>query len=436
MRRKRVRFFINIFLGVLAAAGMMLDPVRVRGAGEVYAAYQEYEARFAQIRTIADIQTQGYMIVEKHVFDVPLVSYHILAAEEMDTMAAAGVTQKPEALWENTAFAQVPTEVVRPIDPYKINEEDAVAQQNVPTVRFYCGLDQNSHRAAVFLADAGGNIVYKTNQLECNYTILGQLEQPIYDMVSAAFQDLNGDGLTDIILIAGCEENADEGTVRKYKVGEVLFRQANSSPGGNEVLFYRDWRINDKLNRFSMNQSAKSIRSFVRDGRSTEFLYTASTMEELTAGGFKPIKEQVYERNYEKLGTLKIFPGIFSHGDYDIFMIYMINEQGDIVWSFQPMGDYDNLYALKGMSAADLDGDGMKDLLVAARYSKEGDDGELIIENRFSIYYQRTVGFEQDVDFEKEYGYKDDMTVNGLVSDIRAYWGWRIDPEINMSSAD
>ena len=32
------------------------------------------------------------------------------------------------------------------------------------------------------------------------------------------------------------------------------------------------------------------------------------------------------------------------------------------------MGDYDNLYSLKGMTGKDVDGDGMKDLVVFARF--------------------------------------------------------------------
>lgn len=51
-------------------------------------------------------------------------------------------------------------------------------------------------------------------------------------------------------------------------------------------------------------------------------------------------------------------PGTYRMAEYDVFMIYLIDEQGNIVWSFQPMEDYDNLYALKGIQGKDLDGDG------------------------------------------------------------------------------
>lgn len=361
---------------------------------KVAADYQAYEKRFERITTIEDIVREGYEVVEKHVFDVPLV---VKEEEEGKTEAR----------------------VVRPTELYDISREDEIFYQDVPTVRFYTAIDSITHRAAVFLADRQGQIVYKNNRLECNYAVLGQVEQPIEDMVSVAFSDLNNDGLTDITLIAGCTVENGEGMQKNGKIGEVLFQTP-----GKEVSFYRDWRINDKINRFGMNKSAKCIRSFVRDGNSTEFLYTATMEEELLRNGFEVIEEQSYWRNYEKLGRLKVLPGIYSMGDYDIFMIYMINEQGNIYCCFQPMGDYDNLYSLRGISGRDLDGDGMKDLLVVARYSREGEDGELIVEGQYSIYYQRTEGFVEDSEFAAGNPYQDTDTVEAFVNKIRTYWGW------------
>lgn len=411
-----------LFLSLCASGIVLLFPKTALGAadtaGDVAAAYQAYERRFASIATIADISEQGYEVVEKHVFDVPLVPYITVETE--------GDESSEVELHERTS-----TEVVRPERPYHIGAEDAVALQQAPTVRFFTAIEKDCHRAAVFLADAEGDIVYKTNQLECNYAISGRLEQPIVDMISVAFQDLDGDGLMDIILIAGCVNETGAYAGKTYKVGEVLFQTKGD---GDRVSFYRDWRINDKINRFDMNRSAKCIRSFVRDGRSAEFLYTATTESELLENGFAVIKEQSYWRNYEKLGKLKVLPGIFSIADYDVFMIYMINEQGDIVWSFQPMGDYDNLYSLRGVSGKDLDGDGMKDLLVVGRYSREGESGEMIVEGRYSIYYQRTGGFDTDVEFVRDHPYRDDCTVEELGNEIRAYWGWNTAGTIFVST--
>ncbi len=367
-------------------------------------AYQSYMERFDRIQTIEDIADCGYRVVEKHVFDVPLVSQRF---DEQGMLVA--------------------TEVVRPEKLYEISEEDAIVTQVVPTVRFYTAIEEETSRGAVFLANQNGEIVYKTNQLECNYIVLGSLEQPIEDMISVAFQDLNHDGLTDMTLIAGCVNNSGFYADKQYKVGEVLFQTKDQD---DAVSFYRDWRINDKMNRFDMNKSAKCIRSFVRDGQSTEFLYTATTEGELLENGFEVIEEQSYWRTYEKLGKLKVLPGIYSMADYDVFMIYMINEQGNIVWCFQPMGEYDNLYSLRGISGKDLDGDGMKDLLVVARYSKEGEKGEIIVEGQYSIYYQRTGGFDTDMEFVQTHPYEDGDTVEALVHKIRSYWGWETESTV------
>lgn len=359
--------------------------------------YQDYIWSFEAIETLDDIKAQDYEIVEKHVFDVPLVTKSTETDED---------------------GALLDTEVTRPQDINQISSEDAVVLQTVPTVRFITAIDKKYHRAAVFLADKDGTIVYKTNMLECNYTVKGSLAQPIVDMVSVAFADMNHDGLMDIILIAGCVNDSGSYAGKMYKIGEVLFQQKDS------VSFYRDWRINDKLNRFDMNKSAKCIISFVRDGNSTEFLYTATTQQELLSSGFRVIEEQSYWRTYEKLGKLKVLPGVFSMADYDIFMIYMINTEGNIVWCFQPMGDMDNLYSLKGMSGKDMDGDGMKDLVVWAQYSKEGTHGELLIENKCSVYYQRTGGFDTDTDFVQRYQFTGAENMEMLLNEIRAYWGW------------
>ena len=191
--------------------------------------------------------------------------------------------------------------------------------------------------------------------------------------------------------------------------------------------FYRDWRISDKINRFSMNKSANYIITFVRDGRSAEFLYTASTLEELLAEGFTIIEEQCYTRDFEKLGRLRVVPGTVKISAYEIFMIYLVNENGDIIWSFQPMGDYDSLYSLRSVMGRDVDGDGLKDLVVLARYSIETEEQESRIENRCSIYYQRTGGFDIDTEFEKTYQCQEEDTMEDLIWKIREYWGWQVE---------
>ena len=222
-------------------------------------------------------------------------------------------------------------------------------------------MEEQYHRLVLFLVDEEGIIVYRTDQLAANSWNVGSLEQPIRGISAVSFQDLNRDGRTDIVLIADCRNRTGSYAAKSYKVGDVLFQ--------SDEGFYRDYRIADKINRFGMNKSAESIIAYVRDGYSTEFLYTASTKSELLRKGFVITEEQDYSRQFEKLGYLEVMPGTYTMAEFATFMIYLVNEQGDIVWSFQPMGDFDNLYALKGIRCADIDGDGMKDILVLARYS-------------------------------------------------------------------
>lgn len=324
--------------------------------------YEEYEARFASINHVEDIENQGFGIMEGQVFTEVFESF----GEEPLTFMAA--------------------------------------------------LDNTYNRLAIFLAKEDGTIVYKCNQLETNNRVTGQMEQNTKEIAAVSFVDLNMDEQKDIILITKCMNEEGEYEGRLYKIGDVLFQREGS--------FYRDYRISDKINRFGMNKSAKCIVSFVRDGQSAEFLYTATTHEELFENNFEEIPEQCYYREFEKLGKLLVLPGVFHMGDYDVFMIYLINTQGNIVWSFQPMGDYDNLYSLRGMSGKDVDGDGMKDLVVLARYSYENDAGEIVIESACSIYYQRTGGFDMDTEFVQQFKCTDELTMSDLVNEIRAYWGW------------
>uniref|UniRef100_UPI00405607A7 VCBS repeat-containing protein n=1 Tax=Acetatifactor sp. TaxID=1872090 RepID=UPI00405607A7 len=358
-------------IGIMTAVcvGILaLLPVKAASTGsDVLARFEEYQKRFEAISHVDDISTNGYIIDETQIFPILLESF---------------------------------------------GEEE---------VTFLTAMDMTYNRLALFLADAEGNVIYKYNQFETNYMYKGVMKQPTESLASVSFQDVNHDNLTDIILITKCVNETGEYAGRSYKVGDVLFQ--------GDGTFYRDWRISDKINRFSMNMSANCIISFVRDGCSTEFLYTATTLEELTENGFRVSEEQSYTREFEKLGRLKTVPGTFRISNYDVFMVYLVDEQGDIVWSFQPMKDYDNLYSLKGITGKDVDGDGMKDLVVLARYSRESDEGMLLVDSICSIYYQRTGGFDIDKGFEEYYRCTEEDTLEAMVAKIREYWGWKVEKE-------
>lgn len=343
--------------------------------------YLEYRSRFEAVKNREDISANGFSVVEDQIFPIELV-----------------VTEEEE------------------------NEEelmDMEEEENEDSTWLIPAFDEKYHRLVLFFVDQEGEVFFKTDQLDMNSRNIGRMEQPNKSIAAVSFQDLNGDKLTDVVLITSCVNEDGLYAGKNYKVGEVLFQ---SSQGGE---FYRDYRISDKINRFGMNKSAKLIAAFVRDGASTEFMYTAATLEELQKQGLKIITEQYYTRTFEKLGRLKVVPGTYKIADYDVFMIYLVNEQGYIVSSLQPMGDFDNLYALKGIQCRDIDGDGLKDIVVLARYSYEDEEGHLAVKSDYSIYYQRTGGFSADMEMKDSYQCGDEDTMEALVEKARAYWGWK-----------
>jgi len=352
---------LGTFLLAGGAAG------RVRAAGhedeDVLAQYREYGKRLEAVETESDISENGFRVIEDQIFPIEMAGY-------------GEVSLTP-------------------------------------------AMDDTYNRLALFFTDGEGRVVYRTDQLETNNRAAGQMKQPTRNIAAIVFQDLNGDGRTDIVLLTTCVNVSGDYAGKPYRVGDVLFQY------GDRTGFYRDYRITDKINRFGMNKNTELITAFVRDGHSTEFLYTAQTLEELLDQGLDIITEQCHTRTFGKLGRLQVVPGVYHVASFDIFMIYLVNEQGDIMSSLQPMGNYDNLYALKGINCKDIDGDGLKDIVILARYSYENDEGEIIVDVDYSIYYQRTNGFSPDTNIKKRYRCGDNDTMEMLVQRARAYWGWK-----------
>lgn len=366
--RKRRKMRKGVFGGALFFVLLFFPVLMGKAAGEekeLLLGYQAYEERFASIERMEDLEENQYEIMEDQIFPVTLET---IRQEELTLVPA---------------------------------------------------IDRSLNRVALFFLDGEGQVVYRFNQLEANYRLKGELKQAVKDVIGVSFSDVNRDGLKDIILISRCENPTGNYAGIPYKVGDVIFQ------GDGEL--YRDWRISDKINRFSMNKSTNQILFFVRDGISTEFLYTSTTLEELQQQGFSVFADQCYTREFERLGRLQVIPGVFRMAWYDFFLIYLVDEQGQIVWRLQPMLDYDGLYSLKGLNGRDVDGDGMKDLVVLARYSREDESGEQVVENICSIYYQRTSGFEADTGFDDYYQYTEEDTMEDMIQKIREYWGWRVE---------
>lgn len=352
-----------LFCGVPAAVARADDASgREKHETETMIQYREYQKRLESVETRWDIAQQGFEVVEEHIFPIEMKGY-------------GEVSMIP-------AF------------------------------------DRKYGRLLLFFADEDGEIVYRTDQLEANNRAAGVMQQPCRSVAAIVFRDLNRDGLQDIVLLTTCVNVSGDYAGKPYRVGDVLFQ----SP---ETGFYRDYRIADKINRFGMNKNTELITAFVRDGYSTEFLYTAATLDELLSKGLRIVSEQYYPRTFGKLGRLKLVPGVYHVASFDIFMVYLVNEQGDIISSLQPMGNYDNLYALKGINCKDIDGDGLKDIVILAKYSYEDDDGQMVVESDYSIYYQRTGGFSPDMSIKNRYRCEDDDTMETLIEKARAYWGWK-----------
>ena len=130
----------------------------VTAAGEhgelVAEEYERYRERFDRIEKIGDLENQGFRLLEDQIFAMPLQK---LPEEAVDTTEEPG-----DEVW------------------------------------FYAALDTRYHRLAVFIADASGQILYKTDQLEANYCYPGEMRQPVKKLASVSFQDVDNDRDTDL----------------------------------------------------------------------------------------------------------------------------------------------------------------------------------------------------------------------------------------------
>ncbi len=279
----------------------------------------------------------------------------------------------------------------------------------------YAAVHSELGRAALFFADTDGSIIYKTEDLECNYFQKGSLYQPNIAIAAIDTRDVNHDGFMDILLITRCTYNGV-----KFKIGDIVFHNANSDG------FYRDWRVSDKINRFSMNKDINMMAAFAGGGQSSEFLYRAATMDELMKGDFKPLIYQTFDADFEKFGTVQVVPGTYKMGSHYIFILYLVDGEGRVLWNFQAMRGYDNFSHMTGISFKDVDGDGWADLSVLADYINLDDNNDSYPVTDFSIYYQRDGYFFEDTDFHNAFVGKltGRETMDDVVQAARKYWGW------------
>ncbi len=68
-------------------------------------------------------------------------------------------------------------------------------------------------------------MAYKTDQLETNNRIRGQLRQPDSRVAAVSFQDMDGDGWQDIVLITACANEAPVNRESPTRWGMCCFRK-------------------------------------------------------------------------------------------------------------------------------------------------------------------------------------------------------------------
>ena len=274
-------------------------------------------------------------------------------------------------------------------------------------------LCEKTKRLALFFIGGDGSVAYKTDDFAGNAWIRGQARQTNASLVCICPYDLTGSGRTDLAIITRCENESGPYAHQPYNVGDALFQNASG--------YYRDYRISDRINRFDMNKDYFPIVSLIRYGISTEFLFTAKTLDELVENGFHPNGAWRMTEHLEKFGLVEIVPGVFPIAGRYYFMIYIVNGEGEILWNFQPMRHYDNFYHIVGLSLRDIDGDGNKDFSVLARYALSDEKGRGYLIKDYEIYYQRAGYFLPDAAFKASHPCGEEDELDEILDRAREY---------------
>ena len=301
-------------------------------ANDANASYNAYKKSFDNVQAERDITKNGFRIIETQVFDIDHAALGLLSL--------------------------------------------------IPAIH------PDLNRLALFFVRKNGSVAFKTDDLMGNTWLKGQTIQTTLDVSSLAFRDLNGDGSDDIVILCVCKNESGPYTDKTYQVADVLFQSKEG--------FYRDPRISDKINRFDMNKTDWAVIAFVRDGISMEFLFTAKTLDELLANGFKKISFQSFPERFEKFGVVDVVSGYFTMAGQNYLMVYLIDQNGKICWNFQPMQDHVNFYAIESLSFPDIDKDGNKDFLIIAQYADYDAKGKVVIKKDYNLYVQRSGYFQED----------------------------------------
>lgn len=275
-------------------------------------------------------------------------------------------------------------------------------------------IDEPTGRLVIFFTDMSGNIQIRTDDFETNSWNKSKLRQPNNGLYAVGFRDVNNDGLKDIILVQLCQNQPlHEGY---FKAGDVLFQ--------GDTSFYRDIQISDTINRYRMCTSADMIADYVRDGISTEFLYNAKTKSQLLENGFEPLEFSPFFTYFEHFGQTEVLAGTFTTAEHHIFMIYIIDKEGCILWNFQPMGGADAFIVLMDITFQDINGDGLKDVAFEAGYRYMDEFGEIYRMNKYEIYYQQAGYFIKDESFRASGLAVEDEGLREVIKKAKGFWRW------------
>lgn len=288
-----------------------------------------------------------------------------------------------------------------------------IGHHNLGSLTLVPALCGETNRLALFFFREDGSLAYKTDDFAGNYWNKGSARQPNAGLVCICPYDLTGGGLVDLVVITRCENASGPYAGQPYNVGDVLFQ--------NESGYYRDYRVSDMINRFDMNKDYFPIVTLIRYGVSTEFLFTAKTLDELLENGFYPNSSWRATEYLEKFGLVEIVPGIFPVGGRYYFMIYIVDGEGRILWNFQPMRHYENFYHIVDLSFQDVDGDGSKDVSILARYALSDEHGRGVLYKDYEIYYQRAGYFLRDEAFKSSRPCGEEDELSELIALARGY---------------
>ena len=152
MMKRRTRILAGACIAMLLAPRLMVEADNLT-TDNTREQYEEYSGRFASITSRSDITEKGFEIVESQIFPF-----------------------EPEVMPEEAEDSGTEPDTGAASD-----EETSSGIFLIPA------FDRMYHRLALFLTDSDGNILYKTDQLETNSRVRGQMEQPEQEIASIAF---------------------------------------------------------------------------------------------------------------------------------------------------------------------------------------------------------------------------------------------------------